>query len=207
VPMLLAGDEIGQTQRGNNNAYCQDNELTWIDWEHADQDLLQFTVAVLTFRRAHPVFRRRRWFQGRPLRGREVRDIAWFTPAGHEMSEQDWTAGFAKSLMVFLNGQAIPSRGPRSEAIVDDSFLLCFNAHYEPLTFTLPGAAYGRRWQPVIDTADPNVQSSPQVLDALGILEVESRSVVVLQAGRGEAMGDLAGDSLLASRLLQPEGL
>ena len=104
VPMLLAGDEIGRTQQGNNNAYCQDNELSWIDWEHADSDLLYFTVSLLAFRRAHPVFRRRRWFEGRPLTARDVRDIAWFTPAGVEMSEEDWNVGFAKSLMVFLNG-------------------------------------------------------------------------------------------------------
>src|SRR5688500_5273253 len=98
VPMLLAGDEIGRSQQGNNDAYCQDNELSWIDWDAADQDLLYFTVSLLAFRRAHPVFRRRRWFQGRPLlHGRDVRDIAWFTPAGQEMSEKDWQVGFAKS--------------------------------------------------------------------------------------------------------------
>jgi isoamylase len=205
LPMLVAGDEIGRTQRGNNNAYCQDNELGWIDWEHADQNLLVFTVSLLAFRRAHPVFRRRRWFQGRPLRGREVRDIAWFTPAAHEMSEQDWAAGFAKSLMVFLNGQAIPSRGPRGEAIVDDSFLLCFNAHYEPVAFTLPGAVYGRRWQRVIDTADPDLRQSPSVVAAGETLTVEGRSVVVLQASRDESPVDVPAGSPLASRLLPQE--
>jgi hypothetical protein len=117
VPMLLAGDEIGRTQWGNNNAYCQDNEVSWIDWASADLDLLYFTVSLLAFRRAHPVFRRRRWFQGRPLHGKDVRDIAWFTPGGQEMSEEDWNVGFAKSLMVYLNGDAIPSRGPKGEAI------------------------------------------------------------------------------------------
>jgi isoamylase len=143
VPMLLAGDEIGRTQHGNNNGYCQDNELSWIDWENADRDLLSYTVSLLAFRRAHPVFRRRRWFEGRPLHGQGVQDIVWFTPAGDEMSEENWKVGFAKSLMVYLNGAGIPNRGPRGEAIVDDSFLLCFNAHHEPMRFTLPSGSFG----------------------------------------------------------------
>jgi isoamylase len=181
VPMLLAGDEIGRTQRGNNNAYCQDNELSWIDWEQADDDLLYFTLSLLAFRRAHPVFRRRRWFQGRPLHGRGVQDIAWFTPSGREMSDADWQVGFAKSLMVFLNGKAIPSRGPRGEAIVDDSFLLCFNAHYEPMTFHMPDRSFGARWHRVIDTGDPDLRAVIPPLAPAGELRVLDRSVVVLQ--------------------------
>jgi glycogen operon protein len=185
VPMLLAGDEIGRTQRGNNNAYCQDNELSWIDWENADLDLLYFTVSLLAFRRAHPVFRRRRWFEGRPLHGHGVRDIAWLKPSGHEMSDEDWNVGFAKSLMVYLNGRAIPSHGPRGEEIVDDSFLLCFNAHYEPLTFTLPERTYGDRWHRVIDTADPDLVDPLEPRAAGESLLVRDRSIVVLQlAGR-----------------------
>ena len=109
VPMLLGGDEIGRTQQGNNNAYCQDNEISWFDWEHADEDLLQFTRGLIRLRQRHPVFCRRRWFQGRPIHGTDVSDIGWFTPGGHEMSEEDWQAGFAKSLGVFLNGAAIPT--------------------------------------------------------------------------------------------------
>jgi isoamylase len=175
-----AGDELGRTQRGNNNAYCQDNEISWIDWDDADRDLLYFTVSLLAFRRAHPVFRRRRWFSG-PLRGRTTRDIAWFTPAAAEMSEQDWTAGFAKSLMVFLNGREIRSQGPRGEAIVDDSFLLCFNAHFEALRFTTPEAAYGRRWHRVIDTADPDLRQTHGPLLPSMPFSVADRSVVVLQ--------------------------
>jgi len=181
VPMLLAGDELGRTQRGNNNGYCQDNEISWIDWEHADRDLLSFTMSLLSFRRAHPVFRRRRWFEGQPLHGRAARDIVWFTPAAAEMSEQDWTVGFAKSLMVFLNGEAIPWRGPRGEAIVDDSFLLCFNAHHEPLEFTVPGTVYGQRWRRVIDTADPDLRPLTDAIGADTTFKVADRSVVVLQ--------------------------
>ena len=181
VPMILAGDEIGRSQSGNNNPYCQDNELTWIDWETADLDLLYFTVSLLAFRRAHPVFRRRRWFEGRPLHGQDIRDIAWFTPSGRDMSEDDWNAGFAKSLMVYLNGEAITSVGPRGETIVDDSFLLCFNAHYEPMPFTLPDASFGERWHRVIDTADPDLLERTAPFPAGDAVRVADRSVVVLQ--------------------------
>jgi isoamylase len=181
VPMMSAGDEIGRTQHGNNNAYCQDNELSWIDWENADSDLLYYTVSLLAFRRAHPVFRRRRWFQGRPLHGHGVQDIAWFTPAGEPMSEEDWNVGFAKSLMVYLNGAVNPSRGPRGEAIVDDSFLICFNAHHEPLRFTLPMASFGNRWFRVIDTADPDLREPIDEFAARQTLRVTDRSIIVLQ--------------------------
>ena len=187
LPMLQAGDELGRTQRGNNNAYCQDNEISWIDWEQADRDLLAFTVSLLAFRRAHAVFRRRRWFEGRSLRGSAGSDIAWFTPAGQEMSEQDWSVGFAKSLMVFLNGKAIPNRGPRGEQITDNSFLLCFNAHHEPMSFTLPSNQFGSRWQRVIDTADPELNAGIGPISAGGALTVADRALVVLREAEPEA--------------------
>jgi glycogen operon protein len=189
VPMLLAGDEIGRTQGGNNNAYCQDNEIAWIDWANADLDLLYFTLSLLAFRRAHPVFRRRRWFEGRPLHGQDVRDIAWFTPSGTEMSDEDWKVGFAKSLIVYLNGNAIPSRGPRGEAIVDDTFLLCFNAHHETMTFRLPDHQFGGRWHRVIDTADPDLREPIAVLASGDQLRVIDRSIVVLQLADGARDG------------------
>ena len=195
VPMLLAGDEIGRTQQGNSNAYCQDNEISWIDWASADSDLLYFTVALLAFRRAHPVFRRRRWFQGRPLHGKDVRDIAWFTPGGQEMSDDDWNVGFAKSLMVYLNGDAIPSIGPKGEAIVDDTFLLCFNAHYEPMTFTLPPQQFGNRWHCVIDTADPDLREAAEPIPSGGGLRVVDRSVVVLQLSQPARNGIQIADA------------
>ncbi|MGH9174969.1 MAG: glycogen debranching enzyme, partial [Vicinamibacterales bacterium] len=185
VPMIAAGDEIGRTQRGNNNAYCQDNELSWVDWEQADQDLLYFTVSLLAFRRAHPAFRRRRWFEGEVLRRPSARDIAWFTPAGEEMSEQDWSAGSAKSLTMFLNGSVISTRGPRGEKISDDTFLLCFNAHHETMSFTLPPSNFGPRWYRVIDTADPDLRQIVDPTDAGGVLAVADRSLVVLQAPAG----------------------
>jgi glycogen operon protein len=150
--MLCGGDEIGRTQRGNNNAYCQDNEISWSDWEHADQALLGFTRDLIRLRRAHPVFCRRRWFQGRPIRGSKVADIGWFTPEGKEMSDENWQAGFAKSLAVFLNGNAIPSPDPKGQRIVDDSFYVMFNAHHEPLEFVMPEAKWGECWSIVLDT-------------------------------------------------------
>jgi glycogen operon protein len=179
VPMLQAGDELGRTQQGNNNAYCQDNEISWIDWSSADHELILFTGTLLAFRHAHPVFRRRGWFQGRALHGQGVQDVTWLTPAGKEMSEQDWAVGFAKSLMVFMNGQAIPGCGPRGDAIVDDTFLLCFNAHYEPLSFRT--ASYGVRWRRVLDTADPELALPMGELAAQTDLTLESRSMMVLQ--------------------------
>ncbi|HVF74237.1 MAG TPA: glycogen debranching protein GlgX [Acidimicrobiales bacterium] len=154
IPMLLGGDEMGRTQHGNNNAYCQDNEISWFDWENQDGELIAFTQRLVDLRKRHPIFRRRRWFQGRRLHGEDVADIAWFRPDGTEMNEDDWESGFAKSLAVFLNGDAIPTRDPRGQRIVDDSFLLLFNAYHENLDFALPPAPYGEGWIKVLDTAD-----------------------------------------------------
>ncbi|MGH9311379.1 MAG: glycogen debranching enzyme, partial [Vicinamibacterales bacterium] len=151
---LLGGDEAGRTQRGNNNAYCQDNEISWYDWDNADQDLLQFTRRLIRLRHRHPVFCRRRWFQGRPIHGTNVSDIGWFTPAGSEMSEEDWQAGFAKSLGVFLNGRAIPTPNERGERVLDESFYAMFNASHEPIEFTLPEAKWGDKWVELLETPD-----------------------------------------------------
>ncbi|HEX5494843.1 MAG TPA: glycogen debranching protein GlgX [Mycobacteriales bacterium] len=156
TPMLLYGDELGRTQRGNNNAYCQDSELTWIDWDKTDSELSDFVALVAKLRREHPAFRRRRFFDGRPVRrggGEPLPDIAWLSPAGEEMAEQDWDDALVKSVAVFLNGLGIPDRDQRGVRVVDDSFLLCFNAHDEPIDFTLPPAEYAARWQVVLDTA------------------------------------------------------
>ncbi len=168
VPMILAGDEMGRTQGGNNNAYCQDNELSWVDWSCREEydDLLALTASLSAFRREHPVFHRRRWFFGRPLRGTGVSDIAWFAPDGTEMSDEDWNTGFAKSLAVFLNGDAIPDPDPRGERITDDSFLLCFNAHHEGLPFRIPDGKFGKGWVVVLDT--DNLPASRGELERLG---------------------------------------
>jgi isoamylase len=152
IPMLLGGDEIGRTQGGNNNAYCQDNEISWYDWERLDEDLLAFTRALVRLRREHPIFHRRGWFLGRAIHG-EAQDIGWFRPDGREMAEEDWQSGFAKSLGVYLNGEAIASLDPRGERIVDASFYVLFNAHHEPLAFRLPDGAWEGEWVKVLDTA------------------------------------------------------
>ncbi len=141
VPMLLSGDEIGRTQGGNNNAYCQDNETSWLDWDQADDDLLAFTRRLVALRRDHPVFRRRRWFYGRPIRGNP--DLGWYKPDGDEMADEDWDAGFARSLGLYLNGEAIHTSDDHGQRVVDDSFLLLFNAHHEPIEWTVPKVCPG----------------------------------------------------------------
>jgi isoamylase len=188
VPMLLAGDEMGRSQGGNNNAYCQDNEMSWLDWSDRDGNLalLGFTRQLMELRQSHPVLRRRGWFQGRPIRGRGVADIAWFDTAGEEMTDAQWTESFARSLQVFLNGDAIPYPDARGERIVDDSLLLCFNAHWEPLDYTLPPAGFGPCWDVLVDTAEPLIpaEGEGRRVDAGGALTVADRSVVVLRRGR-----------------------
>lgn len=178
VPMLLGGDEIGRTQGGNNNAYCQDNEISWYDWSAVDEDLLAFVRKLTALRAGHPVFRRRRWFEGRPIHG-EVDDIHWYTPDGAEMTHDDWNVGYARSLLVFLNGDGIQSRTRRNERIVDDSFLCLFNASAESMTFVVPPVLGGSEWSVELDTA---------VTDNLGTMvsthdkwDVAAWAVVVLR--------------------------
>jgi isoamylase len=182
VPMLLAGDEIGRTQAGNNNAYCQDNEVSWLDWGqvHAGQDMLQFTETLTSLRRDHPVFRRRRFFLGQPQTPSDEKgDIIWLTPAGQEMTQADWGTSYANSLAVFLNGEAITEPDPRGGKITDAKFLLLFNAHSSPLTFILPEASYAAGWEVVIDTA---LGVTGTVHTPKKEIEVCDRAVVVLRS-------------------------
>jgi glycogen operon protein len=157
VPMIAHGDELGRTQCGNNNVYCQDSELSWIDWEEArDYESLTRFISLLTDLRAdHPIFRRRRFFHGRPVDESGVEDIAWLRRDGTAMREEDWVSDSASTVAVFLNGRGIPERDAFGEPIVDDSFLLLFNPLAHDVTFTLPGEAYGSMWEIVVDTADP----------------------------------------------------
>jgi isoamylase len=191
VPMIRGGDEAGQTQRGNNNAYCQDNELSWYDWDGADQALIGFTRELVRLRSEHPVFCRRRWFQGRPIRGNDVSDIGWFTPGGTEMSDQDWQAGFAKSLGVFLNGNAAPTVDERGRRVVDDSFYLMFNAHSDAVEFVLPERAWGEHWTVALDTNElpdrVDVSTPGRQLAAQDHLHVQAWSLVVLRRLRKSA--------------------
>ncbi|MCD8742012.1 glycogen debranching protein GlgX [Mucilaginibacter roseus] len=179
VPMLVAGDEIGRTQGGNNNAYCQDNEISWVNWENADKDLLEFTQKLIHFRREHPNFRRRRWFQGQPAKGQKLEDIAWFLPEGDEMSEENWSHDFAKSLAVFLNGKGIHSLGPKGERIVDDSYYVIFNAFHEAIDYKLPSEKFGKKWKAVLNTA--NYKADGSVYNAGDTVTVEGRTVVLLE--------------------------
>ncbi|MEU1311284.1 glycogen debranching protein GlgX [Streptomyces cinnamoneus] len=190
VPMLSHGDEFARTQQGNNNAYCQDSELSWVHWPRAGEEsseraqrMLRFTRSLVWLRRDHPVFRRRRFFHGRPVQGThdDLSDIAWFTPEGEEMQQGDWQAAHARSLTVFLNGGAISEPGPRGEPIVDDSFLLMFNAHDRPLDFVVP-MNHGRQWQVIVDTAHPEgaAPGGPKVA-AGERMTLTDRSLTVLQ--------------------------
>jgi isoamylase len=180
VPMLLAGDEAGNSQNGNNNAYCQDNEISWIDWGKADQDLITFTSQLIAFRKSHPVFARKRWFQGRPVRKRGLADIGWFLPDGAEMEEDHWKDGDAKSLAIFLFGGGLNTMDQEGRPIVDDSFYIIFNAHFEPLDFKLPPDKYGKKWKKVWSTGDPTAENGKE-FTADETIKVDERTILLLQ--------------------------
>lgn len=181
VPMIVAGDEFGRTQRGNNNAYCQDNEISWLDWENADKDLLAYTQKLIHFRKKHPVFRRRGWFQGEPVLHSGLEDIAWFLPEGTEMTEENWRHDFAKSLGVFLNGQGIRSKGPKGERIIDESFYVIFNAYHAELEYILPPKKYGTAWVKILDTFENIIDEVEDTYKAKEAIIVQGRSIVLLK--------------------------
>ncbi|WP_205504448.1 glycogen debranching protein GlgX [Rufibacter psychrotolerans] len=182
VPMLVAGDELSRTQGGNNNAYCQDNEISWINWDGADQRLMEFSKKLIHLRKNHPVFRRRRWFQGQPIKGHGLEDIQWFLPNGQEMEYEHWEQDHAKSLAIFLNGRGVHSRGPQGEVVLDDSFYVIFNAYHDSLIFHAPPAKYGESWEVVVDTFRDLVEpENPTKYKAGESFHVEGRSVLVLK--------------------------
>jgi glycogen operon protein len=187
IPMLLGGDEFGRSQNGNNNGYCQDNKISWFAWESADKELPEFTRRLIRLRKEHPVFHRRRWFQGRPIHGEKITDIGWFTPDGIQMAEEQWGEGFAKAIGVFLNGDGIDSPDLRGERVVDDSFCVLFNAHYEPIQFVLPKKEWGESWTVVLDTNQPLPENHEHVYKAGAEVTVESRSLQVLRYVRDAA--------------------
>jgi isoamylase len=182
IPMLLGGDEMGRTQRGNNNAYCQDNEISWFDWEQGDETLIEFVSQLCKLRREHPVFRRHRWFQGRPVRASGVADIAWFEVNGREMTDPSWEVPAAKSIQVYLSGQHGPDPGSRGEPIRDSSFLLLLHAGSSPLEFRLPDREWGDGWVRQLDTSVHGVFGSHQPLGFNGVLELEGHSLVLLRS-------------------------
>ncbi|HEY5842312.1 MAG TPA: glycogen debranching enzyme, partial [Mycobacterium sp.] len=156
----------------------------WVDWADTDADLLAFASKVAALRAEHPVFRRRRFFTGRPVRQRDTTglpDISWLSPDGSEMTEEDWDSGFGKSVAVYLNGQGIPGLDQRGHRVTGDSFVVCFNAHHEPIPFTLPPKEFGAQWQVVIDSANPANGHGDTPLAAAGTVPVEARALVVLQ--------------------------
>ncbi|MFL5730328.1 MAG: glycogen debranching protein GlgX, partial [Cytophagaceae bacterium] len=179
VPMLLSGDEISRTQHGNNNAYCQDNEISWLNWPWADRNLLDFTRKVIFFRKNHPAFCRRRWFQGQPIKGLGLEDIAWFLPDGSEMQEEHWNDYFAKSLGVYLNGKGIRTKGPKGELIIDDSFYIVFNAYHDSLLYKLPPEKYGAEWRKVIDTFENFVGEEERSYAPCEEVRVQGRSIIL----------------------------
>ncbi len=173
---------MGRTQEGNNNAYCQDNELSWLDWnlQNSNADLLDFTRQLIHFRRRHPVFRRRRWFQGQAIHGSAVSDIGWYNSDGGQMTEEQWSMGFARAIAVFFNGEEIPEVGYKGEPVMDESFMLFFNAHYEMIEFE-PEGLRDRKWRVVIDTKEPYFINDWVFYTEDKPVPVTERSVVVLQ--------------------------
>jgi len=196
VPMLLMGDEVSRTQDGNNNVYCQDGEISWFDWDDvaAHEELLAFVRRLTHLRADHPVFRRRRWFSGRSIRGEGVHgpfdesragDITWLRPDATPMTDDDWSAGHAKSLAVILNGQALEWPGPRGEPIADDTFMIVFNAHHENLPWTAPGAPWPEGWVPMLDTAHPTLGTEEllaSVATSMGATEETAGALGVIGA-------------------------
>ncbi|CAN01477.1 glycogen debranching protein GlgX [Clavibacter michiganensis] len=182
VPMILHGDELGRTQQGNNNTYAQDNEISWVHWDQADQPLVEFTASVVRLRKEHPTFRRGRFFDGRPVRrgeGEPLPDIVWLDADATPMVDDDWESGL-RAIGMFLNGNGIRGRDRRGEDIYDTHFLLYFNAHDEPVSFTLPSDEYADAWETVIDTAGVGADST--ALRASSVVDVAAKALVVLRA-------------------------
>jgi glycogen operon protein len=184
IPMLCHGDELGRTQGGNNNAYCQDNEVSWIDWRltREQRELADFTRYLIGLRTAHPVLRRRRFFQGETATrdDQPLPDLVWLLPDGREMGAEDWQRSDAHSVTAFLNGDAIAEPDRQGRPVVDDSFLLLLNGYWEPVDFRLPGPAYGDRWTTLLDTAEPQGPPDEAEHKPGGALRVEPRSLALL---------------------------
>jgi glycogen operon protein len=182
VPMLLAGDAHGRTQRGNNNAYCQDNEISWVDWDLDFEDLrlLAFVQRVIALRKAHPVFRRRSFFQGRSIKGTAIKDILWLNPNGNELTDEEWQHSFARCLGLFLSGEGLDERDRQGRPVVDDSFLLLLNAHSDAIPFRLPAIGSGTEWLLLIDTHRDRFPRRDERLSAGTEFALQARSLALL---------------------------
>ncbi|MEO5701576.1 MAG: glycogen debranching protein GlgX [Casimicrobiaceae bacterium] len=187
VPMLVAGDEIGRTQHGNNNAYCQDNAVSWVDWNLTEDGkaLFAFTQRMIAIRAQHPVFHRRQFFQGRPLRGTNVKDILWLEPDGAEMTEQEWSHDFARTLGVYLEGGALAEVDARGRPVVDDGFLVLFNGHHEMVPFRLPAMTATEHWRPLIDTAEQDGLPTATTFLSGDVFPLQGRSLALLLNVKG----------------------
>ncbi|HVS93798.1 MAG TPA: glycogen debranching protein GlgX [Mucilaginibacter sp.] len=181
VPMLLAGDEIGRTQQGNNNSYCQDNEISWIDWSKADNDLLEFTSKLIHLRQGHAAFSRKNWFRGEPVKGNGIEDIAWFQPDGSKMTAEHWNQDFAKSIAVFLNGHGLHAVNSEGEKVIDDNFYIIFNASDQSVEYKLPDEKYAENWRIIFDTARYNQEEGQQRYKPNEKIMIDARSVILLQ--------------------------
>ena len=180
VPMLLGGDELSRTQQGNNNAWCQDNEISWFDWDLDDGErrLLEFTRRLIALRRDHPVFRRTRFFAGS---GADLPDVWWMRPDGRKMTQRDWRNAEAHAIGVFLNGDELNMTTPSGDQLHDESFLLLFNAHHESMTFRMPTRRFGSRWTHELSTAEPELERDARAWSARAEVNVESRSILLLR--------------------------
>jgi glycogen operon protein len=183
VPMICGGDEIGRTQRGNNNAYCQDNEISWVNWDISseEQALFTFTSALIMLRAAHPVFRRRQFFQGRSIYGADIKDLSWFRPDGEEMTEEDWKQGYVRCLGVRLAGDRIEEKDHLGNPILDNTFLLLINAHHEPIQFTLPNPPATVQWQLVLDTVQEVIPAHAPLIAEGNHYDLKGRSLALMQ--------------------------
>ncbi|MHB8577390.1 MAG: glycogen debranching protein GlgX, partial [Dehalococcoidia bacterium] len=184
VPMLCGGDELSRTQHGNNNAYCQDNETSWFDWElsHDDREFLEWTRQLVRFRMEQPVLHRRNFFQGRPIYGSDIEDLAWFGVDGTQMTAQEWETSFNRGVTVRLSGEALSEMDEHGDRMIGDSLVLFLNGHHEPLPFTLPVSRSGARWEVVFDTNEPRFNTGCRVLEEGGEpYTVQGRALVVLR--------------------------
>jgi isoamylase len=191
--MLLAGDELGRTQRGNNNAYCQDNPISWVDWslDDAGGELLAFVRNLIAIRKQHPVLHRRSFFQGRSIHGLQISDIEWYRPDGQEMSDSEWENGLVRSLGMLLNGAIMDEWDARGNHVRDDVLLLLLNAGHEPIAFTLPGVNGGQAWEPLLDTAHPD-SAELSLCEPGAAYLLQGRSLVLLRQFHTDAHGESA---------------
>jgi glycogen operon protein len=205
--MLLGGDEIGRTQGGNNNAYCQDNEVSWFDWslDRRRQDMLAFTHYVIELFHRHPVFRRRQFLFGRQIRGSEVKDLTWFRPDGKEMTEEDWTNPGTRCFGLRLSGDAIDESGPHGERIIDDTLLMLISAHDQPLEFVLPAHRRGVRWETVLDTRMPRGRCRLRSLRGGESYDLEARSLALLRLSRNSDRRSRERVPTRSTMMVEPE--